>query len=80
MTMICGNCNQIGIRWVGPHGNLTGTECSHCGGKNCQRDAQQEAAEEEEIEEEVECGCGRKSGPPNFEDGRFYCGSQWCMP
>jgi hypothetical protein len=30
--------------------------------------------------EEVECGCGRKHGIPNFDDGRFYCGSQWCMP
>lgn len=80
MTMICGNCGQFGIRWMGPYGNLTHTECPHCGGKNCQRDVQPEADKEEEAEEEVECGCGRKSGPPNFDDGRYYCGSQWCMP
>ncbi|MGV6396941.1 hypothetical protein ACTUVN_002636 [Pseudomonas caspiana] len=73
MTMICDNCNQSGIRWVGPLGNLTGTECPHCGGTNCQREEQPE-------EEEVQCGCGRKYGSPNFDDGRYYCGSQWCMP
>lgn len=36
MTMVCGNCGKIGIHWVGPWGNLTGTECPHCGGTNCQ--------------------------------------------
>jgi hypothetical protein len=35
MTMMCGNCNQYGIHWVGPLGNLTGTKCPHCGGTNC---------------------------------------------
>ncbi|RON33686.1 hypothetical protein [Pseudomonas brassicacearum] len=80
MTMICNNCNRLGIHWVGPYGNLTGTKCPHCSGTNCQRDVQPEAADEEEVDEEVECGCERKSGPPNFDDGRYYCGSQWCMP
>lgn len=34
--MICERCGRTGIRWVGPWGNLTGTECPHCGGTNCQ--------------------------------------------
>lgn len=34
--MICERCGRAGIRWVGPWGNLTGTECPHCGGTNCQ--------------------------------------------
>jgi hypothetical protein len=37
MTMICSLCDRYGIRWVGPFGNLTGTECPHCGGTNCQK-------------------------------------------
>ncbi|HJH21636.1 MAG TPA: hypothetical protein K8W20_23385 [Pseudomonas lactis] len=37
MTMICENCNQTGIRWVGSFINLTHTECPHCGGTNCQQ-------------------------------------------
>lgn len=37
MTMICDNCGQAGIRWMGPMSNLTHTECPHCGGQNCQR-------------------------------------------
>ena len=79
MTMICGSCNQTGIRWVGPISNLTHTECPHCGGTNCHLADQPELGDEE-AEEEVECKCGRKSGPPNFDDDRYYCGSQWCMP
>lgn len=35
--MICDNCGRVGIRWMGPYGNLTHTECPHCGGHNCQR-------------------------------------------
>lgn len=42
MTMICGNCGQYGIRWMGPFSNLTHTECPHCGGQNCQREEGQE--------------------------------------
>ncbi|MNJ77614.1 hypothetical protein D3C77_751530 [compost metagenome] len=42
MTMICDNCGQAGIRWVGPMSNLTHTECPHCGGQNCQRAEQAE--------------------------------------
>lgn len=42
MTMICGNCGQYGIRWMGPFSNLTHTECPHCGGQNCQREECQE--------------------------------------
>ena len=34
--MICGQCGQTGIRWIGPFSNLTHTECPHCGGINCQ--------------------------------------------
>lgn len=37
MTMICGNCNQTGISWVGRFSNLTHTECPHCNGTNCQQ-------------------------------------------
>lgn len=44
MTMICGNCNRIGIHWVGPYGNLTGTKYPHCGGQNCQREERSEDA------------------------------------
>ena len=71
MTMICGNCNQPGIRWVGPLSNLTHTECPHCGGTNCQRDEQ---LEQDEPETET-CGCGAK-GEVNYDDGielRYYC-------
>lgn len=35
--MICANCGQTGIRWMGPFNNLTHTECPHCGGRNCQQ-------------------------------------------
>lgn len=49
MTMICSNCNRIGIHWVGPLGNLTGTRCPHCGGENCQR-------EFEPVDQCRECG------------------------
>lgn len=69
--MICGNCNQPGIRWVGPFSNLTRTECPHCGGMNCQRDEQ---LEQDEPETET-CGCGAE-GEVNYDDGtevRYYC-------
>ncbi|MGP5353322.1 hypothetical protein [Pseudomonas helleri] len=69
--MICGNCNQPGIRWVGPFSNLTHTECPHCGGTNYQRDEQ---LEQDEPETET-CGCGAK-GEVNYDDGtevRYYC-------
>lgn len=69
--MICGNCNQPGIRWVVPFSNLTHTECPHCGGTNCQRDEQ---LEQDEPETET-CGCGAK-GEVNYDDGtevRYYC-------
>ncbi|MFK3971068.1 hypothetical protein ACI2KS_10115 [Pseudomonas sp. NPDC087358] len=77
MTMICGNCNKFGIRWVGPFGNLAGTECPHCGGTNCQQEAE---AEEEELETAT-CGCGA-TGEVNYDDGterRFYCYSSLSM-
>ena len=69
--MICGNCNQPGISWVGQFSNLTHTECPHCGGTNCQRDEQ---LEQDEPETET-CGCGAK-GEVNYDDGterRYYC-------
>lgn len=47
--MICGRCGRSGIRWIGPFGELTHTECPHCGGTNCQTEGDQE-------EECVECG------------------------
>lgn len=50
MSMICGNCNQIGIRWMGPLSKLTHTECPHCGGINChQADLPEDRC--------TECGC-----------------------
>lgn len=73
MTMICANCNQTGIRWVGPFGNLTGTKCPHCGGKNCQREPEPE--DDEEEAETSTCGCGA-TGEINYDDGqeqRYYC-------
>jgi len=54
MTMICGNCSQTGIRWVGPFSNLTHTECPYCGGTNCQLVDQPEP---DELETAT-CGCG----------------------
>ncbi|MCE1033103.1 hypothetical protein EC913_16016 [Pseudomonas sp. LP_4_YM] len=45
MTMICGNCGQYGIRWMGPFSNLTHTECPHCGGQNCQREEAEQPEE-----------------------------------
>lgn len=71
MSMVCSNCNQAGIRWVGPFGNLTGTECPHCGGTNCQRMDQLE----EEEPELADCGCGAR-GEINYDDeheARYYC-------
>lgn len=44
--MICDSCGQTGIRWMGPYGNLTHTECPHCGGTNCQRADQPQDEEE----------------------------------
>lgn len=80
MTMICGNCGQFGIRWMGPYGNLTHTECPHCGGKNCQREEQPEDREPEIAA----CSCGAQ-GEVNHDDGsdrRFYCYSSLpaCSP
>jgi hypothetical protein len=82
MTMICGSCNQPGIRWMGPMSQLTHTECPHCGGTNCQVVDQPEDPEEEE---EVLCACGSEYGPPNADDGKFYCnrghgGAYHCAP
>jgi len=71
MTMICGNCNQAGICWMGPMSRLTHTECQHCGGTNCQRADQPE----EEEPETAACGCGAR-GEINYDDGheaRYYC-------
>lgn len=70
MTMICGTCNQTGIRWMGPMSQLTHTECPHCGGTNCQ---QVDPSDKPEEEEEVLCGCGSEWGKPNADDGHFYC-------
>ena len=80
MNMICGNCNQIGIRWVGPIGNLTGTQCPHCGGTNCQM---VDGPEEGQVETAT-CSCGAQ-GEVNYDDGsdrRFYCYSSLpaCSP
>lgn len=71
MSMICGSCNQTGIRWVGPFSNLTHTECPHCGGTNCQL-AERTDPEEHET---ATCGCGAQ-GEVNYDDGterRYYC-------
>lgn len=78
--MICGNCNKIGIHWVGPYGNMTGTKCPHCGGTNCQL-ADQSHPDEPET---ATCGCGAQ-GEVNFDDGteqRYYCYSSlpMCSP
>lgn len=40
MTIICSKCNRLGIHWVGPLSNLTGTKCPHCGGENCHYELQ----------------------------------------
>ncbi|MFG1413419.1 hypothetical protein V5G24_20115 [Xanthobacter sp. VTT E-85241] len=37
MTMICDRCGTATITWRGPLSALTHTECSSCGGMNCQR-------------------------------------------
>jgi len=80
MSMICSNCNKVGIHWVGPLCNLTGTKCPHCGGENCQL-ADQPEEEEPEI---AECGCGA-TGEVNYDDGterHYYCYSNlpMCSP
>ncbi|MEO8640921.1 hypothetical protein [Pseudomonas sp.] len=80
MSMICGNCNQSGIRWMGPMSRLTYTECPHCGGTNCQI-ADQPEVDEPEI---ATCGCGA-TGEVNYDDGteqRYYCYSNlpMCSP
>lgn len=35
--MICDICGRTGIQWVGDLLHDPSTECPHCGGKNCQR-------------------------------------------
>lgn len=34
--MICSRCHSPTVTWRGPLTALTHTECSHCGGVNCQ--------------------------------------------
>jgi len=34
--MICSRCHSPTVTWRGPLSALTHTECSHCGGVNCQ--------------------------------------------
>lgn len=43
--MICSLCGMAAVTWRGPFSNLTHTECSNCGGVNCQ------VIETEEIED-----------------------------
>lgn len=61
MTMICGSCKKIGIRWMGSWGNLTHTECPHCGGKNCQEFV-------EENDRCAECGSTDCNGECGGDD------------
>lgn len=37
MTMICERCGTATVKWKRPLSALTHTECSLCGGMNCQR-------------------------------------------
>lgn len=43
--MTCSRCNGY-VEWKGPLSNLTHTECSDCGGTNCQIPEGQEDTEE----------------------------------
>ncbi len=35
--MICSRCHSPTVTWRGPLSALTHTECSNCGGMNCQQ-------------------------------------------
>lgn len=67
MTMICGNCNQTGIRWMRPMSQLTHTECPHCGGTNCQ------LADQPDLEEAEFPSWAHDNG-----DGTFTCECASC--
>lgn len=59
--MICSICGGHNVIWRGPMINLTHTECSDCGGTNCQ-----------EVEHEEPCeGCGDGDKVP--AKGYFRC-------
>lgn len=46
--MICAHCNTDTVTWRGPYSMLTHTECSTCGGINCQQ------VDEDEPEDDAE--------------------------
>lgn len=54
--MICGNCGQAGIRWMGPFSRLIHTECPHCGGVNCQAPPPCETCDREGVIDERQGG------------------------
>jgi len=62
MTMRCARCGKYGIRWVGPLSDLHGTECPHCGGKNCQEPGEDE--NDPSYEEMDEAAGDTLSGDP----------------
>jgi hypothetical protein len=70
--MICSRCRTPTVTWRGPITGLTHTECSKCGGANCQ---------EPEIEACEHCGsvadqCDWQITNDNH-GGNAPCGIQW---
>jgi hypothetical protein len=62
MTMVCENCGQTGIRWMGRFSSgLTHTECPHCGGTNCQ--IAEQAPEDDEFSDPLEYDHVRANKP-----------------
>lgn len=51
--MICSICGGHNVTWRGPLANLTHTECSDCGGTNCQEVEYEEQHEELETDLDV---------------------------
>lgn len=46
--MICARCHTDTVTWRGPLSALTHTECSSCGGINCQQVEQPADAEDDQ--------------------------------
>lgn len=46
--VICAHCHTETVTWRGPLADLTHTECSRCGGINCQQVERPDAEDDQE--------------------------------
>jgi hypothetical protein len=75
MTMICSRCHTATVTWRGPLLNLTHTECSSCGGRNCQEIEQ----DLDERDDPGECGnCGGSGVVHDCIDGQCLDSDEGC--